>query len=417
MRRFLSFAIPISLILLMLLGVRYMLLEESGLIMLEPVESDVWTFHTYFGLSLFIFYLAVIFFPYVNKFLARRGKQIAAPKIPGDLKRKIEFWAMIALLVSGIYTFTYCNYICTNFVSSTFDPQLSFFHILYRYSLSFYPYLIAACFIGGFIMTKMNSGKFKMPDSLFGGILFASVLPVCSCGAIPIAKAMIDTKRIQIRTVIAFLMVAPVLSPVVIPLSFQLGLEYALLRIASIVILAIVAGFLVEWFAGVRQEGGGGKVYSCTGCSKSVRARDTGERSFVIASWNLLTSLLRPIVIGILVGTIVAKYVPSSLISTILSPGAIGILIATVIALPIYLCHGQEVALLRPLMSQSLMGASALPVGHAIAFTLAGTGICASAIPPLIAIIGKKATSIVVGVFLVGSALLGLVINLLLPLI
>uniref|UniRef100_A0A7J3UYF3 Permease n=1 Tax=Candidatus Methanosuratincola petrocarbonis (ex Vanwonterghem et al. 2016) TaxID=1867261 RepID=A0A7J3UYF3_9CREN len=199
------------------------------------------------------------------------------------------------------------------------------------------------------------------------------------------------------------------------PLEFPARVWYALLRIVSIGVLGAVAGYLVEWFAGVKGEGG--KVYSCSGCSNSGRVKQTQEKNFVIASWDLLISLLRPIFIGILVGAIVAKYVPSSLIATILSPGYVGLVVATVIALPVYLCHGQEVALLRPLMSTSLLGSNALPVGHAIAFTLAGTGICASAVPPLVAILGKKAASIVLLTFFLGSILVGAAINLLLQMI
>ncbi|MEN3034959.1 MAG: permease [Candidatus Methanosuratincola sp.] len=415
MRKLLSFAIPISLILLLLLAIQFLLLEESGPVMLEPVDSDAWSFHTYVGFSLSVFFVAVIVFPYAKKLLVKENRALPRLHVSEPILRQIKWWTMIALLVSGAYTFLFCNYICTNFVSATFDPDLSFFHILYRYTLSFFPYLIAACFIGGLIMTRMNSGRYKMPDSMLGGIVFASLLPVCSCGAIPIAKAMIETKRIRIRTVIAFLMVAPVLSPVVIPLSFQLGVWYALLRIASIGALGAVAGYVVEWFAGVKGEGG--KVYSCSGCSNSGRVKQTQEKSFVIASWDLLISLLRPIFIGILLGTVVAKYVPSSLISTILSPDYIGLVVATVIALPVYLCHGQEVVLLRPLMSTSLLGAGALPIGHAIAFTLAGTGICASTVPPLIAIVGRKATSVILLTFFFGSILVGAVINLLLQMI
>lgn len=126
---------------------------------------------------------------------------------------------------------------------------------------------------------------------------------------------------------------------------------------------------------------------------------------------------LRPIFIGILAGTLVAKYVPSYLISTVLSPDYVGLVIATLIALPVYLCHGQEVALIRPLMSTSLLGASALPVGHAIAYTLAGTGICVSAVPTLIVIVGKKATSVVLFTFFFGSILVGAAVNLLLQMI
>ncbi|MBC7127382.1 MAG: hypothetical protein H5T32_04105 [Candidatus Methanosuratus sp.] len=139
MRKFLSFAIPISLIVLLLFAVRLLLLEESGPVMLEPADSGAWSFHTYVGFSLSVFFVAVIVFPYAKKLLQKQKRSLPRFRIRESLLRQIKWWTMIALLVSAAYIFTFCNYICTNFVSATFDPDLSFFHILYRYTLSFFP--------------------------------------------------------------------------------------------------------------------------------------------------------------------------------------------------------------------------------------------------------------------------------------
>ena len=404
----------IAFLAMVVLGLRLMLLNESGLVFLEDVET-YWTFHTYIGLTIFIFFAAIAINPYLRKIAPIKKFQsnlTSKHKIPHEIK----WWTMIALAVMAAYTFTYCNYICSTFNLTTFEPELPFFHILFRYSLSFFPYLIAACIIGGFITKYFIGGKYKMPDSLLGSIAFASAMPICSCGAIPIAKAMLNTKQVRVRTVIAFLMVAPVITPVVVPMSFQLGAPYAISRIVGIIILAIVTGIVVERFAGVKEEGKGGKSYSCTGCTSQTHFEQASIKSGFIASWDLLLSLLRPITIGILFGTAIAKWVPPELIASLLRPDAIGLIIAAAIGLPIYMCHGQDIAILKPLMNVQLMGVYTLPVGHALAFSIAGSGICASAIPPLIATIGKRATSIVVAAFFIGCILIGLVVNFLLSL-
>lgn len=415
MNKYLSYILPAAFIILLMLGVwRLTQIDQSTIIFLEDPEA--WTFHTYAGFVLFIFLLIASIVTYFRRF--RRGRE-TLDKITSlwKIPEKVKWWVMVGLAPAAAYLFIYCNYLCVYFNQRTFDSALPFFHILYRYALGFFPYLIAACFIGGFIMTYYNTSRFKMRDSMPGAMLFASLLPICSCGAIPIGRAMIETGQIRVRTVIAFMMVAPVLSPIVIPLSFQLGTEFVISRIAGIIILAALTGIIVEKFTGVKEEGKGGKAYSCVGCPKSGKIKTEAVKSPVIASWNLLLTLAPPISQGILIGALVAKYIPPSVIAPFITYSVLGIFIAGLIALPLYICHGQEVLILKPLMSVSMMGDAVLPVGHAIAFTFTGTGMCLAAVPPLMATIGRKATLIVISAFYFGSIAIGLAINLILAII
>lgn len=269
-------------------------------------------------------------------------------------------------------------------------------------------------------MKYFASGRFKMPDSMIGAGIFAAVVPICSCGAIPLIKAMLATGQIRVRTVICFLMVVPVLSPFVILFSFQLGPLYAITRIVAIFVLAMLAGIVIERLVGVKakEEGGGPGCYSCKGCNVSSSKNPTASNSnsALIAGWDMMIFLLPYIVIGILIGAFIAKYVPAALIGTCLSSDFVGLITSTSITLPLFLCSGQEIIILAPLMNASLMGANALPLGHAIAFTIAGTGICMSSIPALIPTIGKKAVAVLVASFWVGSVLLGWAINFMLSL-
>jgi uncharacterized membrane protein YraQ (UPF0718 family) len=410
MNKYLSYILPVAFIALLMYGVYSLTQADQSIIFLENPDADVWTPHTYVGLVVFVVLLVASTVSYFRRF--KKGRE-ALTKIKSlwKIPDKVKWWVMVGLIPASAYLFFYCNYICVYFNQRTFDSSLPFFHILYRYALGFVPYLVAACFIGGFIMTYFNTNRFKMKDSMPFSMLFASLLPICSCGALPIGKAMLDTGKIRVRNVIAFLMVAPVLSPIVIPLSLELGWEFTVTRIVGILLLAAVMAIIVEKVTGVKEEGKGGKAYSCVGCSKAGTIKTEATKSPVIASWNLLLNLAAPISQGILIGAVIAKYVPPDVLAPFLTSGVLAIFVAGLIALPLYICHGQEVLILKPLMSASMMGAAVLPVGTAIAFTFCGTGMCLAAIPPMMATIGRKATYLVIGGFYLGSIVIGLTVN------
>ena len=260
-------------------------------------------------------------------------------------------------------------------------------------------------------MKYLSVSRFKLPTTMLGAGIFAAIIPVCSCGAVPLVRAMLATGQIRVRTVITFLMIAPVLSPFVIPFSFELGLSYAITRIVAIFILAMVVGIIIERLAGVKEEDGRGAAYYCKGCAVSSRKSPATTNSALIAGWDIMLFLLPYIVIGIVIGALIAKYVPASLVGTYLSSDFVGLITSTSISLPLFLCAGQEIVILAPLMNVPLMGVHVVPLGHAIAFTIAGTGICLSAIPALVPTIGKRAVAVLVASFWIGSVILGLIIN------
>ena len=391
---------------------------ERGFRYLEELEEG-WTLHTYVGLVLFILFLLIIIIPQLNKRVPVANNAFArvASKFKVAEPEKLEWWIMAALGAVAVAAYVYCHHICETGGVPIFDCSITFFHMLFRFSLSLFPYFVGACIVGGFIVKYFSSGRFKLPRSMIGAGIFAAVIPVCSCGAVPLVRAMLATGQIRIRTIISFLMVAPVLSPFVIFFSLQLGAVYAATRILASFALALVAGVVIERFVGVKEEAGGTNYYSCKGCAKASHPHNPGaSNSALLAGWDIMLFLLLYIVLGILIGAFIAKYVPASVVGTYLSSDIMGLIIATSIGLPLFLCSGQEVLILAPLMDTTLMGASALPVGHAIAFTIAGTGICISAIPALIPTIGKNATAIITAAFWIGSILLGLAINILLTL-
>ena len=384
----------------------------GDVIPLEELEPEGWTFHTYLGLVLFILFVLIVLVPRVNRRVpaARNAFSALASRFEPARSPKVKSLIMVALGGSAVYAYTYCHFLCEVGGVPIFDCDLSFFHILFRFSLAVFPYFVGGCIVGGLIMRYFAAGRLKMPGSMVGAGVFAALIPVCACGVIPLIRGMLATGRIRVRTIITFLMIAPVLSPFVIAFSFELGASYAIARIASVFVLAIVVGVIVERLVGIKGEGTGPGFYACQGCARSASSPAASNRA-LIAGWDIMLFLLPYIVIGIVIGALIAKFVPASLVGTYLSSDVTGLLTSASIGLPLFLCSGQEIVILSPLMDVPLMGEHALPLGHAIAFTIAGTGICLSAIPALIPTIGKKAVALVVASFWVGSVLLGLAIN------
>jgi len=116
-------------------------------------------------------------------------------------------------------------------------------------------------------------------------------------------------------------------------------------------------------------------------------------------------------IIGTAMGALVTVYLPPYVVGKYLSSGFWGLVLAAGIGVPLFLCSGEDILILKPLMDMGL------PMGHAIALTLAGNGICISSIALLFPLFGKRATWIITAAFFFGSLGFGLLINAVYPLL
>lgn len=125
------------------------------------------------------------------------------------------------------------------------------------------------------------------------------------------------------------------------------------------------------------------------------------------AGWNLLTGLVRYALYGIAVGALFTAALPPEYVASIIRPGPLAMAAAVLVGVPINMCAGEEILLSAPLVGMGFT------MGHALAFALAGTGICMGSIPLLYAALGRKATLALVAVYLVVPFVLGLLTDLL----
>jgi hypothetical protein len=309
-----------------------------------------------------------------------------------------------ALSVLAVVAYVYCMY-CGKSITEKVAHDADFFHVLTSFALSTFPYFIAGCVLSGVIAKDVMEDSRWLPKSMLGAGLFASLLPVCSCAAVAFAFSLMITQKVRLRAVITFMMVVPVINPMVLILSYgTLGLEYTFWRIVATFAVAMITGTLIEEFLGERDPDAPEKIcVACKGCSSGGIKIEQGGGAMETA-FDLTRQLTPYIIIGVLVGAAFALYLPAYVVGDYLS-GDLGLVLAAAIGVPIFLCSGEDVLILAPLMQ------AGLPMGHAIALTIAGNGICLSSIALLVPLFGKKAAVWITIAFFLGSLLAGLLIN------
>lgn len=383
---------------------------------LLTIKQKERTFHTLLGQILFIFYIIVIVVYFLRQHSSRINEAYQKWKAKFTIPDSVKKWTMRILGLACLYAYIYCHHVCPKRYYRGLDTATSFFHRNFSFSLSIFVVFVLSCIIGAFIVKYISSRKLKYPKGMLGNGIFAGILPSCSCGCIPIARAMFVTGEIPIRSIVTFIMVAPVLNPFLIVFSLQLGYAFTICRVVFIFILAMITGVLVERLTvvtGAKTEGGlAAPVSACVGCNK--KGLSVSGDLFIIA-WDMFFSLVFYLIVGIVIGNSIIFFLPAIHINNLITSRYLGLFIVTVIALPMFVCAGQEVILLAPMMSATIMGKSFLPLGHAISFTFAGTGICISSMPLLLKVFGKKVTYIIILSFFFGSIICGILINKFIP--
>jgi uncharacterized membrane protein YraQ (UPF0718 family) len=323
---------------------------------------------------------------------------------------RAKMFLMLLLGLSALVVFWYC-YLCAYKGTLTRHDDASPFHIMGRFALRVFPYFMAGCLLAGVIEKYFRSGRIPFPRSMLGNGIFASFIPICSCAVVPMAQGMMGIGQVRVRSVITFLMVAPILSPAIFPLSYgMLGPWYLAWRIVATFGIAILAGIIIEATVGIKdRDDARGVAFSCAGCARAAHT-DTGHfDSALLLGWDTMRFLIYAMVVGVMIGALFAAYLPSQVVGKYLSSGFFGMLLAVLTGIPLYICSGEELLILSPLMDMGL------PLGHAMAFTISGNAICLTSIAVLMPAFGRKVTGIMVGALFLGALGFGWLINLVQP--
>ncbi len=258
------------------------------------------------------------------------------------------------------------------------------FTILYNTLLESSPYVVLGFLIAGIMRYWVPPSVLRhqlggqSPGALFKSVGIGCVLPLCSCGTIPLGIGLFRSGA-SVGNMLAFMTSTPILSPVLVALSLKLlGVKLTLtLLVASIAGALIMGGIGNRLFQGVRNERSGRspeRTYTpekSTGTNGSGTGK-SGNRGRAVSTlrWSFFelgADVSVDIAIGLGIASLLMAVLPLEWISRWLGQQDLLTLVYVVLmGIPVYACSIPSIAVVQGLL---LLGATP---GAAIAYMIAG---------------------------------------------
>jgi len=275
------------------------------------------------------------------------------------------------------------------------------FFYLYENILELFIVVILGIFAG--VLTEKYFLKIKRfyPKNQLLAFLYGSILPICSCGAIPLIESM--KKKTSMKVIITFVIATPLLNPYIIFVSYAvLGLKFTILRVVFSFFTAIITGQILQFAADRLKQSIPGDFGACVTDCDPVLARDP-----FVKTVKMTKKIWPYILFAGLMGFGLALLNPKQYIEVLnLTAEPWATILMTLVGIPIYVCNGTDVLFLKPLLQYA-----DLSMGAAIAFSLSSSALCISSIVMLTKFIGTKLTTILVASVFLLMLLFSYIIN------
>lgn len=249
-------------------------------------------------------------------------------------------------------------------------------------------------------------------SSLMRGTISGMLLPICSCGVIPLGLGLYYSGA-YLGPTLAFMTATPIINPAAVLLA------YGLLG-PQIATIYLISGFVVPMIVGAIGNALGGPEIQAPGLEQRAdgiemeNAEDAGLYQKLASGlhWGFMdlgVMVSRYIVMGVFLAGLIMAIVPKSMIQDYLgNPGMISLAGIALLGTIMYVCAVGHIPFIAALV------ASGAAPGIAVTFLMTGA---ATNLPELISIykiIGRRAVAIYVLTMAPLSMLIGYVTNLLL---
>ncbi|MCH1967243.1 efflux transporter SaoE [Paraclostridium sordellii] len=258
-------------------------------------------------------------------------------------------------------------------------------------------WLIISFVIAGLLHNLISPQRFQRSlgntkiSSLLKSTVSGMLLPICSCGVIPIGISMYFSGA-YLGPVLAFMTSTPIINPIAVILS--LGLLGP-----DVTIIYVIAGFTIPMIVGILGNKLGGPELCINQDEDEEIAIELEEESLSITQkiieglkWSfseLALTISKYVVLGMLVAGFITTVFPSSIIQKYLgNPGVLSLGSIAILACIMYVCAVGHIPFIAALV------ASGASPGVAITFLIAGA---ATNLPELISmykVIGKRTVAI-----------------------
>ncbi len=266
--------------------------------------------------------------------------------------------------------------------------------------------MLAGSAISVFFKDRIHNGVRSLKGSGFWGIVCAAVLgiasPLCMYGTIPIA-ASFSKGGIRDEWLASFMMCSILLNPQLIIYSAALGMQALIIRIVSCFFCGITAGLVIRMFFADKH------FFDFKGFDEPAD-KDTDPNLFVRYIKNLIRNIKATgvyFLIGIVLSALFQMYVPQDLMTKLFGGNeAWGVLMAATIGVPLYVCGGGTIPILRSWL------AGGMSLGSAAAFMITGPATKITNLGALKTVLGIKHFLLYWIYIIVFSCAAGILVNL-----
>ena len=246
--------------------------------------------------------------------------------------------------------------------------------ILFNTLLESAPYIVLGFLIAGVIRVWVPGNILQQhlggrsSSSLFKSVGVGCMLPLCSCGTIPLGIGLFRSGA-SIGNMLAFMISTPVISPVLITIALKLlGWKLTAILVASAIISALLTGIIGNRLFKSNEKVP--KKRSETKFERTVVEKKPKNRYAEVFKWSFLdlgADVSIDIFIGLGIASILLAVLPIEWISTFIGQQNLTTLIYVILlGIPVYACSIPSVPVVQGLL---LLGASP---GAAIAYMIAG---------------------------------------------
>lgn len=270
--------------------------------------------------------------------------------------------------------------------------------------------MVIGSIISVFFKDKIHNlmRNMKSDGSSIIGIIAASILgvasPLCMYGTIPIA-ASFSRGGIRDEWLASFMMSSILLNPQLIIYSAALGVKVLVVRIVTCFLCGIVAGLFIRFFFKKKN-------FFRFESFDEPKNRDTDPNIFKRLIKNLYRNLRATglyFLIGILLSAIFQRYVPAEAVTFMFGGNeAWGVLMASTVGVPLYVCGGGTIPILKTWL------ANGMSLGSAAAFMITGPATKITNLGALKVVLGIKHFLFYWAFIIVYACMSGILINLVL---
>lgn len=223
------------------------------------------------------------------------------------------------------------------------------------------PYLLLGFFLAGvlhvWIPSKLYINKLSKPtfSSAVWASLFGIPLPICSCGVIPTAIAL-RREGASKGASMAFMISTPATGVDSILATYSLlGLPFAIFRPIAAFLTSLLAGvatnFATRGETDVPQE-----MKDDDGCCtvKDNSVKSKIKETFTYGFGEILESVAKWLVIGLVLGALIAAFVPDNLFLRFREYPLLCMIVVLIVAMPMYTCAMGSIPLAVALIMKGL---------------------------------------------------------------